>query len=68
MRVPVMYKDGKMGYADQHEINRLISTRQIIRFLRADGWAIVGSDAVRTNGSSYQGPGRREDDSARALD
>ncbi len=60
MRIPVMYKGGKMGYVDHYQIDKLINGRQIIKFHRADGWAIIGVDAMRIKSSSYQGPERRQ--------
>ncbi len=64
MMIPVMYKDGKMGYADQYQLDRLINTRQIIKFRRADEWVIIGFDPMRISDSGYQGAERRKKYSA----
>ncbi len=59
MLIPVMYKDGKMGYEDHYKIDRLINTRQIIKFRRADGWVIIGVDAIRISDSGHRVTERR---------
>jgi hypothetical protein len=61
MLIHVIYKGGKMGSVDQCKIDRLINSRQIIRFRRADGWAVIGVDPIRRiNDSSYKGTERRQ--------
>ncbi len=60
MMIPVMYKNGKMGYVDHYNLDKLINTRQIIKFRRADGWVIIGFDAIRVNDSSYRVIERRK--------
>lgn len=60
MMIPVMYRDGKMGFADPYKLNKLMNTRQIIKFRRSDGWAIIGVDPIRTSNAGYQGPERRK--------
>ncbi len=59
MMINVMYRDGKMGYVDQYQLDKLINMRQIIKFRREDGWVIVGFDPMRIEDGFYQGVERR---------
>ncbi len=59
MMIPVMFRDGKMGCADQYQLDKLINMRQIIKFRRENGWAYIGFDPIRMNDNGYRGVERR---------
>ncbi len=45
--IPVRYADGHVDKIPSPLLNTLIETHQIIEFKRKEGWAVVGSDAIR---------------------
>jgi hypothetical protein len=38
----------------------LIKRGKINKFLRSDGWTVIGKDTIRGRGSIYNGPERRQ--------
>jgi hypothetical protein len=63
MLIKVMYKDGKYGMVKPFLLDRLIVSGKIIKFLRSEGWIVIGVDRIRGagDGGCYQGPERRKD-------
>ena len=58
--VTVVYQDGMMDLVAPTRLQKLISTDEIVKFQRSDGWVYPGIDPVRRFArSSYQGPERR---------
>jgi len=54
------YPDGHIEFVTPDALDELIASRKITRFLRSDGWTSVGSDMIRGEGGSYDGPERRK--------
>lgn len=61
MMIRVMYDDGRFDMVKPQMLDQLLDTRRVTSFRRADGWAVVGRDPLRSRGrrSDYQGPERR---------
>lgn len=61
MMIPVMYRDSRIRFADQYDLDKLINTGQIVKFRRGDTWVVIGFDAVRrVNDGGYKGAERRK--------
>jgi hypothetical protein len=43
----------------EHMLDSMISSNKIVAFSRADGWTVIGRDAVRRENSFYAGEERR---------
>ncbi|MDT8419777.1 MAG: hypothetical protein RQ754_05045 [Desulfuromonadales bacterium] len=61
MMIRVEYKDGQQQLVRPHQLKKLISSEQIVRFERSGGWATLGVDVLRVPGGSesYTGVERR---------
>ena len=64
MFIEVVYFDNRHDYIEDSDLDRLIESRQVARFLRGTGWVSVGVDPVRgvkgsKHHSRYDGPERR---------
>ena len=60
MRITVVYQNGDTGSVDPKELEELIQTKKIRKFLRAEGWCTIGTDPTRQAGNAdYTGPERR---------
>jgi hypothetical protein len=61
MLIPVVYKNQKLGAVFPGNLQTLITADDIIAFRRAEGWAFVGEDPIRTydNESDYKGTEKR---------
>jgi hypothetical protein len=60
MMIEVMLSNGAYDRVPAKALNRLLRTREIVKFLRADGWVEVGQDPIRGMGRpNYGGPDRR---------
>jgi hypothetical protein len=60
MMVLVMYPDGATELVRPPVLQHLIATRNIVKFRRESGWAVVGVDPLRTpRHEHYQGEDRR---------
>lgn len=61
MMIRVEYKDGKQQLVRPHQLKKLISSEQIVRFERAGDWATLGEDILRSPGGNgdYVGIERR---------
>lgn len=62
MMIHVKYRNGNYGIVLAQQLEELITSRQISRFLRSSGWAVIGHDSLRSvNDPSYRGEERRSD-------
>jgi PAS domain S-box-containing protein len=59
MLIDVVYNDNKHDMVDPFLLDELITSGKIKKFLRSEGWAIIGSDPIRGTGGLYKGPERR---------
>jgi hypothetical protein len=47
MFIPVKYRNGKEGMVESSELEELIHSNKIKKFLRLEGWVTVGNDPTR---------------------
>ena len=59
MLIPVEYKNGKQGLVEASELDELIRSRRIKKFLRLEGWVTVGRDPIRHSIENYKGSNQR---------
>jgi len=59
MYVKVIYKNNEYDTVKPILLDELITSGQIDKFLRSEGWATIGIDPVRGTGGYYSGPDRR---------
>ncbi|HKJ05422.1 MAG TPA: hypothetical protein VJ974_07495 [Geopsychrobacteraceae bacterium] len=58
----VMYHNGALGFVPSALLTHQLSKQKIKKFLRKDGWAVVGVHPVRCREQmSFVGPERRSD-------
>ncbi len=55
-----MYKNNVYDMVKHTLLDDLIKSGKIKKFLRLEGWAVIGLDPVRGMGGSYEGPERRK--------
>jgi len=54
-----MYRNGKIGVAEHTQLDELIRSNKIKKFLRSEGWVTVGTDPIRLFDEGYQGTDKR---------
>lgn len=54
MLITVVYQDGKQDLVDPLLLNKLLASDKVKRFLRSDGWAVVGVSPMRKNDTTYK--------------
>jgi hypothetical protein len=60
MHISVKYHNGKTGSVNTSQLDDLISSGRIRKFLRSDGWVTIGADPVRREKRiHYDGPEKR---------
>ena len=59
MFIPVIYRNGKEGMVEDSELEELIRSNKIKKFLRLEGWVTVGSDPTRKISKDYKVGNRR---------
>ena len=59
MNMQVMYTDNRVGQIDSVLLDQMILTHKITKFMRSDGWAMVGEAPTRGEGGVYDGVDRR---------
>ena len=47
MRIKVMYQNNEIEMVEAFQLESLISSNKIKKFLRSDGWVTVGIDPIR---------------------
>jgi hypothetical protein len=67
MFVRVIYNTGRHDEVKPFHLDKLISSGQIIKFLRSDGWVTLGVDPIRGTGGIYTGHERREPSTIKFL-
>lgn len=60
--IPVVYSDGMFGFVDSQELNSLLVSEEVVKFLRGDTWVYPGVDPVRRSDSDSMPWGRRRTD------
>jgi hypothetical protein len=58
--IKVIYKNNECGMVKPFLLDELIAAGKIAKFLRAEGWVIIGSDRIRETDYRYKGPERRK--------
>ena len=59
MKIPVIVDYDTVEKVDARDLRTLIEEGRIIAFRRSGGWVRVGTDPLRGDGGSYDGPERR---------
>jgi hypothetical protein len=60
MLIRVQYKNGQEDAVEDSQLEDLIKSNKIIKFMRSDGWCTIGVDPIRKESSTeYKGPERR---------
>ncbi|SPQ00501.1 conserved hypothetical protein [Candidatus Sulfobium mesophilum] len=54
MLITVVYQDGKQDLVDPLVLKKLLASDKVKRFLRSDGWAIVGRSPMRGDDKRYK--------------
>ena len=61
MFIKVMYQTNEIDVVEASQLDTLISSNKIKKFLRFDGWVTVGIDPIRKeNKVNYKGSERRQ--------
>jgi len=60
MFITVMYRNGKIGMVEDNQLNHLIHSHKIIKFMRMEGWVTIGSDSIRKFDEEYKSPEKRQ--------
>lgn len=63
MLVMVRYVDNEYGIVEDYCLDYLIATGKVLEFARSSEWVTIGSDRIRGNGGTYDGPERRRNPS-----
>lgn len=61
MLVTVVWQNNKMGLVADSQLDQLISSNKIKKFLRSEGWVMVTGDPIRKGkGHHYDGQEKRQ--------
>ena len=61
MLIEVMYQNDEMGMVEDFQLDELISSNKIKKFLRSEGWVTIGVDPIRKESRvHYKGRERRQ--------
>ena len=55
-----MYTNGKTGIVENYQLDDLIASEKIKKFLRSDGWVVVGKDPTRKTNELEIKPKKRQ--------
>ena len=61
MLIKVIYQNDKYDMVKPINLDTLLFSNKIKKFLRSEGWVTVGVDKIRGSGGHYEGPERRND-------
>ena len=50
MKIQVCYPDDQYDYVNSDILDRLITSKKIVRFKRSSGWVTIGVDPIRSIG------------------
>ena len=59
MLILVIYQDNKMRMVDDFQLDDLIASNRIKRFLRSEGWVTINDGPIRRTSNNYKGRERR---------
>jgi hypothetical protein len=48
IQIKIMYKNNRYGFVDPSALEQLTMASKIKKFLRSEGWAVIGRDPIRT--------------------
>lgn len=54
-----MYKNNSYDMVKPFFMDKLITSGKVKRFLRAEGWVVIGHDPIRIRSEIFAGPDRR---------
>jgi hypothetical protein len=54
MLIRVIYDDGRFDMVKPHLLDTLLDTKRVTSFKRADTWAVIGRDAIRSRSNGSQ--------------
>ena len=61
MRIKVIYQTNEIDVVESSQLDTLISSNKIKKFLRSEGWVTVGIDPIRKESRvNYKGSERRQ--------
>ena len=61
MLIKVMYQNNEIEMVEAFQLDKLISSNKIKKFLRSEGWVTVGIDPIRKEKRvNYKGSERRQ--------
>jgi hypothetical protein len=61
MLIKVMYQNNEIEMVEAFQLDTLISSNKIKKFLRSEGWVTVGIDPIRKESRvNYKGSERRQ--------
>ena len=61
MLIKVMYQNNEIEMVEAFQLDKLISSNEIKKFLRSEGWVTVGIDPIRKESRvNYKGSERRQ--------
>jgi hypothetical protein len=61
MLIKVMYQNNEIEMVEACQLDKLISSNKIKKFLRSEGWVTVGIDPIRKESRvNYKGSERRQ--------
>ena len=61
MFIKVMYQTNEIDMVESSQLDTLISSNKIKKFLRSEGWVTVGIDPIRKESKvNYKGSERRQ--------
>lgn len=61
MMIRVMYNDNTYDIVQAVQLDDLIISGRVIKFLRSDGWVTIGRDPIRIFNRRFSGNERRRD-------
>lgn len=54
MMIQVCYPDDQFDYVNSDILDRLITSKKIVRFKRSSGWVTIGVDPIRSIGDKRE--------------
>jgi hypothetical protein len=67
MLIKVMYKNNEYSMVKPFLLDEMIASGKITKFLRSEGWVIIGVGRTRVSDYRYKGPERRGNSFAELL-